>query len=195
MPKHIFSSQQTKILTFTQNFPKIETGESFRVVVRRLSLLSGCCQEAVGWLSGKNHHNFEAKIKFGRWFRYHRRAYPTPSVLTPAKFDLHFQIYSFSVVKGVFTLCNITGAGVHTVQRRQRNQPGRRVCTRAMGRDSSESGGDGPRETGRGEKDVPRGEGGSSHPARVSSSRSNGTKTSRSSSKTQPDRSCGTCQK
>ena len=44
------------------------------------------------WLSGKNHHNFEAKMKFGRWFRYHRRAYPTPNVLTPAKFDLHFRL-------------------------------------------------------------------------------------------------------
>ena len=43
-------------------------------------------------VSGKNHHNFEAKIKFGRWFRYHRRAYPTSSVLTPAKFDLRFRL-------------------------------------------------------------------------------------------------------
>ena len=82
LPKHIFSSQQTKILTFTQKIPKIRTDEIFRVAVR---WLSRGCQEAVGWLSGKNHHNFEAKIKFGRWFRYHRRAYPTPSVLTPAK--------------------------------------------------------------------------------------------------------------
>ena len=54
--------------------------------------LSGGCQEAVRRLSGKNHHNFGAKIKFGRWFRHHRRAYPTPSVLTPAKFDLHFRL-------------------------------------------------------------------------------------------------------
>ena len=87
LPKHIFSSQQTKILTLTQKFPKIKTDESFRVAVKRLS---GGCQEAVTRLSGKNHHNFEAKIKFGRWFRYHRRAYPTPIVLTLAKFDLHF---------------------------------------------------------------------------------------------------------
>ena len=89
LPKHIFSSQQTKILTLTQKFPKIETGESFQVAVRKLS---GGCQEAVGRLSGKNHHNFEAKIKFGRWFRYHRRAYSALSVPTPAKFDLHFRL-------------------------------------------------------------------------------------------------------
>ena len=63
--------------------------ESFRVAVKRLS---GSCQEAVGALSGKNHHNFEGKQKFGRWFRYHRRAYLTPSVLTPAKFDLRFRL-------------------------------------------------------------------------------------------------------
>ena len=62
LPKHIFSGRQTKILTLTPKFQKITTDESFRVAVRRLS---GCCQEAVGWLSGKNHHNFEAKIKFG----------------------------------------------------------------------------------------------------------------------------------
>ena len=61
----------TKILTFTQKFPKIETDEIFRVAVR---WLSGGCQEAVGWLSGKHNHNFEAKMKFGRWFRYHRKA-------------------------------------------------------------------------------------------------------------------------
>ena len=90
LPKHIFSSQQTKILTLTQKFPKIETDESFRVAVKRLSR---SCQEAVRWLSGKNHHNFEAKIKFGRWFRYHRRAYSTPSVLTPAKFDHEFDLH------------------------------------------------------------------------------------------------------
>ena len=54
--------------------------------------LSGCCQDAVRRLSGKNHHNFEAKIKFGLWFRYHRKAYPTPSVLAPAKFDLHVRL-------------------------------------------------------------------------------------------------------
>ena len=54
--------------------------------------LSRSCQEAVRRLSGKNHHNFEAKIKFGRWFRYHRRAYSAPSMLTPAKFDLHFRL-------------------------------------------------------------------------------------------------------
>ena len=91
LPKHIFSSQQTKILrvTFTQKIPKIETDEVLRVAVR---WLSRGCQEAVGWLSGKNHHNFEAKIKFGRWFRYHRRAYSTSSVLTPAKFDLRFRL-------------------------------------------------------------------------------------------------------
>ena len=97
MPKHIFSSQQTKILTFTQKCPKTETGESFRVAVRWLAVkkLSRAsyrgCQEAVR-LSGKSHHNFEAKIKFGRGCRYHRRAYPTPSVLTPAKFDLCFRL-------------------------------------------------------------------------------------------------------
>ena len=68
---------------------KNKTDEIFRVAVR---WLSRGCQEAVEWLSGKNHHNFEAKIKFGRWFRYHRRAYRTPSVLTPAKFDLRFRL-------------------------------------------------------------------------------------------------------
>ena len=73
----------------TQKFPKIKTDESFRVAVKRLSR---SCQEAVRWLSGKNHHNFEAKIKFGRWFRCHRRAYSAPSVLTPAKFDLQFRL-------------------------------------------------------------------------------------------------------
>ena len=45
------------------------------MAVRRLS---GGCQETVKRLSVKNHHIFEAKIKFGRWFRYHRRAYSTP---------------------------------------------------------------------------------------------------------------------
>ena len=89
LPKHIFSSQQTKILTFTQKLPKIITVEIFRVAVR---WLSRGCQEAVRRLSGKIHHNFEAKIKFGRWFRYHRKAYPTPSVLTPAKIDLRFRL-------------------------------------------------------------------------------------------------------
>ena len=73
----------------TQKFPKIKTDESFRVAVKRLSR---SCHEAVRWLSGKNHHNFEAKIKFGRWFRYHRRAYLAPSVLTPAKFNLYFRL-------------------------------------------------------------------------------------------------------
>ena len=89
LPKHIFSSQQTKILTLTHKFPKIKTDENLRVAVR---WLSRGCQEAVGWLSGKNHHNSEAKIKFGQWFRYHHRAYPTPSVLTPARFDLRFRL-------------------------------------------------------------------------------------------------------
>ena len=42
--------------TFTQKIPKIETDEIFRVAVR---WLSEGCQEAVGWLSGKNHHKFE----------------------------------------------------------------------------------------------------------------------------------------
>ena len=79
LPKHIFSSQQTKILTLTQKVPKMKTSKSFRVAVKRLS---GSCQEAVRRLSGKNHHNFETKIKFGLWCRYHRRACPTPSVLT-----------------------------------------------------------------------------------------------------------------
>ena len=57
------------------------------------------CQVAVSsrrlfveWLSGKDHHKFEAKLKFGRWFRYHRRVYPTLSVSTPAKFDLCFRL-------------------------------------------------------------------------------------------------------
>ena len=54
--------------------------------------LSTGCQEAVKRQSGKNHHHFEAKIQFRRWFRYHRRAYPTSSVLTPAKFDLGFRL-------------------------------------------------------------------------------------------------------
>ena len=53
------SSQQSKILTITQNFPKIKTDESF------LEWLSRGCQGAVRrlavrGLSGKNHHNFEA---------------------------------------------------------------------------------------------------------------------------------------
>ena len=84
---------QTRFLESTnqkaQKFPKIKKDESFQVAVRKLSR---GCQEAVKRLSGKNHHNFEAKIKFGRWFRHHRRAYSTPSVLTPAKFDLHFRL-------------------------------------------------------------------------------------------------------
>ena len=42
LPKHIFSSQQTKILTLTQKFPKIETDEIFRVAVKKLST---SCQE------------------------------------------------------------------------------------------------------------------------------------------------------
>ena len=49
LPKHIFSSQQTKILTLTQKFPKIETDEIFRVAVKKLSR---SCQRAVGALSG-----------------------------------------------------------------------------------------------------------------------------------------------
>ena len=53
---------------------------------------SSGCQETVRRLSGKNHQNFEAKIKFERWFRLHRRAYPSPSVLAPAKSDLHFRL-------------------------------------------------------------------------------------------------------
>ena len=89
LPKQTFSSQQTKILTLAQKFTKIKTDESFRVAVKGLS---GSYQEAVRRLSGKNHHKFESKIEFGRWFRYQRRAYPTPSVLTPAKFDLHFRL-------------------------------------------------------------------------------------------------------
>ena len=89
LPKHIFSSQQTKILTFTQKFPKIKNRRNFpsgcQVAVKRLS---GGCRVAVRQKSSQ----FEAKIKSGRWFRYHRRAYPTPSVLTPAKFDLRFRL-------------------------------------------------------------------------------------------------------
>ena len=50
LPKHIFSSQQTKIRTLTQKFPKIETDESFRVAVKRLS---GGCHEAVGQKSSQ----------------------------------------------------------------------------------------------------------------------------------------------
>ena len=81
--KHIFSRsrQQTKILTLTQTIPNIKTDESFPVAVRRLS--GGC--------RAKSSH-FEAKIKFERWFRHHRRAYPIHSVLTSAKFDLHFRL-------------------------------------------------------------------------------------------------------
>ena len=82
------TNQDTNIHTKNpqnRNQPNFKWGKKFQIFVRG-------CQEAVGWLSGKNHRNFEAKIKFGRWFRYHRRAYPTPSVLTPAKFDLHFRL-------------------------------------------------------------------------------------------------------
>ena len=50
LPEYIFSSQQTKILTFTPKFPKIETGEIFRVAVRSLSR---GCQEAVGQKSSQ----------------------------------------------------------------------------------------------------------------------------------------------
>ena len=71
---------------YSNSFTRLETEELYSILGLEtilFLLMRWCAREAVGWLSGKNHHNFEAKIKFGRWFRYHRRAYPTPSVLTP----------------------------------------------------------------------------------------------------------------